>query len=132
MTFEEGLIQRYFDALNKHDVEGVMACLHEHPMIVDVNGQRYQGRVEVRQYFEAGRALMPDGRYDVWTVTGYSGHGMAESLFRGTQLGTGRVVEALGAEILEIKDGRIKEIRDYHRPTGTKGPDEAVHFPKKA
>jgi hypothetical protein len=30
------------------------------------------------------------------------------------------VVEAIGAEVLEIRDGKIKEIRDYHRPVPAK------------
>jgi hypothetical protein len=29
-------------------------------------------------------------------------------------------VEAIGAEILEIVDDKIKEIRDYHRPVPAK------------
>jgi hypothetical protein len=39
---------------------------------------------------------------------------MAESLFHGTRPREGKVVEAIGAEVLEIVDGKIKEIRDYH------------------
>jgi hypothetical protein len=45
---------------------------------------------------------------------------MAESLFHGTRPREGRVVEALGAEVMEIVDGKIKEIRDYHRPVPAK------------
>jgi hypothetical protein len=45
---------------------------------------------------------------------------MAESLFHGTRPREGRVVEAIGAEVLEIMDGKIKEIRDYHRPLPAK------------
>jgi ketosteroid isomerase-like protein len=45
---------------------------------------------------------------------------MAESLFHGTRPREGKVVEAVGAEVLEIADGKIKEIRDYHRPLPAK------------
>jgi hypothetical protein len=45
---------------------------------------------------------------------------MAESLFHGTRPREGKVIEAIGAEVLEIMDGRIKEIRDYHHPTPAK------------
>ncbi len=44
MTREEELIKRYFDAFNQHDIEGVMACFHEHPVIVDPTGKRLEGR----------------------------------------------------------------------------------------
>jgi hypothetical protein len=53
-------------------------------------------------------------------LTGNSGHGMAESYFHGTRPRYGKVVEAIGAEVIEIVDGRIKEIRDYHRPLSAK------------
>ena len=45
--------------------------------------------------------------------TGNSGHGVAESFFHGTRAERERV-EAIGAEVMEIVEGKIKEIRDYH------------------
>ncbi len=33
---------------------------------------------------------------------------------------SGKVTEAMGAEVMEIVDGKIKEIRDYHRPLTAK------------
>lgn len=120
MTPEEQLIQRYFDAFNRHDVEEVMACFHDHPVIVDTEGRRLEGRNEVRRSYETSFALFPDGRCDLRSCTGNAGRGMAESLFHGTRLREGRVVEALGAEVMEIVDGKIKEIRDYHRLVSAK------------
>ena len=32
----------------------------------------------------------------------------------------------IGAEIVEIVDGKIKEIRDYHRPVPTKAAEETT------
>jgi hypothetical protein len=92
-----------------------MACFHEQPAIVDVEGKRYDGRDEVRRHYETGFALMPDCRCDLRTMTGNSGRGVAESFFHGTRPRYGKVIEAIGAEVMEIVDGRIKEIRDYHR-----------------
>jgi hypothetical protein len=54
--------------------------------------------------------------------TGNGGHGVAgvaESLFSGTRVQRVKV-EAIGAEVMEIVDGKIKEIRDYHRPLAAK------------
>jgi len=121
MTAEEELIQCYFDAFNNHDIEGVMACFHEYPVMVDATGTRFEGREEVRRHYETGFALMPDCRCDLRMLTGHSGHGVAESYFRGTRPRYGKVIEAIGAEILEIEDGRIKEMRDYHRPLSASG-----------
>lgn len=120
MTPEEELIQRYFDAFNRHDLEAVMACFDPNPVMVDASGTRLEGRAEVRRHYETGFALMPDCRCDLRMFTGNSGRGVAESYFHGTRPRSGRVVEAIGAEVIEIVDGRIKELRDYHRPLPAK------------
>jgi len=120
MTFEEELIQRYFDAFNRHDLDAVMACFHSHPVIIDATGVRFDCRDEVQRYYETSFAAMPDCRCDLQTMAGNSGHGVAESIFRGTRPRFNKVIEAIGAEVIEFADGRIKEIRDYHRPLAAK------------
>jgi ketosteroid isomerase-like protein len=121
MTSEEELIQRYFDAFNHHDLAGVMACFDEQdPVIIDATGTRFEGRDEVQRHYETAFAAMPDCRCDLQMMTGNSGHGVAESLFHGTRPRFNKVIEAIGAEVIEFADGRIKEIRDYHRPLPAK------------
>ena len=56
MTSEEELIQRYFDAFNRHDIEGVMACFHEEPVLVGATGKRCAG---VRRCGARTRASSP-------------------------------------------------------------------------
>ena len=116
MTFEEELIQRYFDAFNRHDLEAVMACFHSHPVLIDASGVRFEGRDEVQRHYEIAFAAMPDCRCDLQMMTGNSGHGVAESIFHGTRPRFNKVIEAIGAEVIEFADGKIREIRDYHRP----------------
>ena len=125
-TREEELIQRYFDAFNQHDIEAVMACFHEHPVIVDPTGKRWEGRDVVRRHYQTGFDQFPDGHCDLRLCTGNGGRGVAESLFRGTRAQYGKVVEALGAEVMEIADGKIKEIRDYHQPSPAKTGEHRV------
>jgi ketosteroid isomerase-like protein len=115
MTPEEELIHRYFDAFNRHDIEAVMACFHDHALIVGGEGRRCEGREAIRRQYEAEFAAFPDGRCDLRMCTGNSGNGVAESLFHGTRPQDGKVVEAIGAELMEIVDGKIKQIRDYHQ-----------------
>ncbi len=91
MTTEEELIQRYFDAFNRHDIEGIMACFHGSPAMVGTDGQRHEGRDEVRKRYESEFALMPDCRCDLRLFTGNSGRAVAESLFHGTRPLSGRV-----------------------------------------
>ena len=115
MTQEEQLIRRYFQSFNRQNIEGVMDCFHENPVLVDAKGRRIQGRAEVRRCYEASFASFPNGRCQLRTCTGNDGRAVAESRFLGTRQRDGHVVEALGAEVLEIVDGKIKEIRDYHQ-----------------
>jgi|SRR5215469_16643751 len=118
MTREEELIKCYFDAFNRHDLEGVVACFHDDAVLVGPDGKRLVGIAEVRRSYETEFALFPDAHCDLRVCTGNSGSGVAESYFTGTR--HERKIEAIGAEVMEIIDGKIKEIRDYHHPVQTK------------
>jgi ketosteroid isomerase-like protein len=118
MTSEERLIKRYFDAFNRHDLEGVVECFHQHAVLVGPNGKRLVGIAEVRRSYETEFALFPDAHCELRVCTGNSGSGVAESYFTGTR--HEQRVEAIGAEVMEIVDGKIKEIRDYHQPAPAK------------
>lgn len=125
MTPEEQLIRRYFDAFNRHDIEGVMACFDYEAVLVGPNGKRLVGIAEVRRSYETEFALFPDAHCELRVCTGNSGRGVAESYFTGTRSERTRI-EAIGAEIVEIVDGKIKEIRDYHQPVPTKAAEETT------
>ena len=85
MTPEEYLIQRYFDAFNRHDIEGVVACFHDDAVLVGPNGKRLAGIAEVRRSYETEFALFPDAHCELRVCTGNSGRGVAESYFTGTR-----------------------------------------------
>jgi hypothetical protein len=87
--------------------------------IVGPTGKRCAGRAGVRRSYESEFAMFPDAYRDLRLCTGNSGRGVAESLFRGTRVQRGKV-EALGAEVMEIENSKIKEIRDYHQPVPAK------------
>jgi ketosteroid isomerase-like protein len=112
---EEDLIRRYFEAFNKHDLKGVIACSHSEPVVVDSEGRRHEGVDAVRRLYRFQFSLAADGRCDLRSLVGHNGRGMAESLFRGTVDRDGTAINALGAEVFEFADERIKEIRDHHR-----------------
>jgi len=114
-TREEDIIRRYFDAFNSHDLEAVMACFHPDPVVVDSEGRRHEGVDAVRRLYRFQFSVADDGRCDLRSLVGHDGRGMAESLFHGTLNRGGTVIQALGAEVFEFADERIKEIRDHHR-----------------
>jgi hypothetical protein len=72
------------------------------------------GRAEVRRSHETEFAMFADAHCDLRVCTGKNGRGVAESFFSGTRAERGQI-EAIGAEVMEIVDGKIKEIRDYHQ-----------------
>jgi len=114
-TREEELIRRYFDAFNNHDLDGVIACFHSEPVVVDSDGRRHEGVDAVRRLYRFQFSLAADGRCDLRSLVGHAGRGMAESLYHGTLDRDGTAIRALGAEVFEFADERIKEIRDHHR-----------------
>ena len=122
MTREEELIQRYFDAFNRHDIEGVMACYHDEAVLVAPDGKRCEGRAAVRKSYEREFATFADAHCELRTCTGNTGKGVAESFFTGTRVGHG-LVQAIGAEVMEIVESKIKEIRDYHQLVSAQKPD---------
>ena len=115
MTSEESLIKRYFDAFNRHDLDGVMECFHHDAVVIGPYGKRVEGRDNVRRHYRSGFDGIPDGNCELRMCTGNNGRAVAESRFTGTQASSGKAIEAMGAELMEIVDGKIKEIRDYHQ-----------------
>lgn len=121
-SVEEELIQRYFDAFNCHDIDAVMACFHEQPDFIDMEGVRHEGRATIQRYYEDILAIFPDGRCQIRTMLGQAGTGMVEALFTGTDRRTGQSIKAIGAEVITLADGKVKAVRDYRRLTAS--PDE--------
>jgi len=116
-TTAERALRSYVDAFNRHDIERVMACFDEKPVVVDMLGKRHEGREQIRRFYEAQFALFPGARCDIKAVAGHASTGMAETEFHGTHAKTGKVVTACGPEVVEFAGDKIKTLRDYHRLT---------------
>ena len=112
---EAELIQRYFAAFNRHDLDGVLACFHQDAIIVGSDGSRYDGLDAVRSLYAEQFAITPDCRCNLRSVAAADGKGDAESLFEGTRARDGRPIRAVGLERFTFLDGRIKEMHVHHR-----------------
>src|SRR5262245_25162744 len=117
MTPEEQALRSYVASFNRHDLEAVLACFVDDPVIDDMAGTRYEGRDQVRKFYEFQFGLFPDGRCDINAISGHAAAGMAETVFHDTHAKSGRVVSACGPEVVEFVGTKIKELRDYHRLT---------------
>jgi ketosteroid isomerase-like protein len=114
MSQETVLIERYFDAFNRHDLEGVMACFDREAVIVAAHGRRLEGVAAIRDYYASTFALFRDARCTIRTLVGEHGTGAVESLFTGTRAGAEHPTRLMGVEVLEFCQDKITALRDYH------------------
>ena len=115
MSREMDLIEAYFDAFNRHDLDRVLACFDDDAVIVGADGKSYEGLGTIRGYYTAQFEKFPDGKCAIRTLLGTDGVGAVESTFTGTKASEGRPVRAVAVEIVEFRGEKIKELRDYHR-----------------
>jgi len=117
------VLQRVFDAFNRHDLDAIMAefaedCVLETPRGPDRWGRRFVGKAEVRRGLEARFAGIPDVRYDdsdhfacgsravsEWTISGTTADGESIEV-RGCDLWT------FGADDRIIRKDSFWKIRD--------------------
>jgi len=117
MSKETTLIERYFDAFNRHDLEDVMACFADDALITGAYGKRIEGAAAIREYYAAAFATFPDAKCTIQTLVGDNGAGAVESLFTGTRADKDQPISLMGVEVLEFRGNQISELRDYHTPT---------------
>jgi steroid delta-isomerase-like uncharacterized protein len=112
-----GMLERFLDAYNRHDVEGVMAflaedCVFETPSGPDPWGRRLEGKAQVREGVEVRFAGIPDihyGRDRHWVV---GDRGVSEWTITGTDT-SGKVVEVKGCDLFEFRGGKITRKDSY-------------------
>ena len=117
MSLETDLIKRYFDAFNRHDLEGVMDCFASDAVVLGADGGRVEGAEAIRASYAKSFEAIPDGKCVPRTLLGADGSGAVESVFSGIRAKTGEKIELVGVEVLEFRNGRIRSIRDYHKRT---------------
>ncbi|MCK8787018.1 nuclear transport factor 2 family protein [Roseomonas sp. NAR14] len=102
----QALLVRLFEAFNRHDADGVMACFT--PDIVfhaaagpEANGRRLAGAEAVRAAFVATWTAMPDVSWQVRRHAVFGDRAVSEWLFRATAPDGGRI-EAEGLDLFEF------------------------------
>jgi steroid delta-isomerase-like uncharacterized protein len=114
-TSAEGIARSYFDAIARHDVEG-LASHYSPDVVVDLIGQGiWRGPDEMKQFFSGLFAALPDAEMIVERVLAEDGVAFVTWRLRGNFTGsqlfdiepTGRHIEQRGCDVLEIADGKI-------------------------
>jgi len=116
------IIDRYFEAFNKHDPEAVAALFAGGGKYIDSAVSSGVKGKALKDYLRGHYAAFPDARYQLLrAIVNRNGLMACEWRFRGTNTGslgdspaTNRSVELLGASILEAKGEKIAWLHGYY------------------
>ena len=118
-TTRLAVLNRLFEAFNRHDGAGVMACMT--PGVIfetaagpEMFGRRIQGTGDVKSAFEKVWTDMPDVS---WTCTHHSvfeDRGLSEWIFRATTA-DGTRIEAEGCDLFIFESDKISHKRAFRK-----------------
>jgi steroid delta-isomerase-like uncharacterized protein len=113
------LLDRFADAWNRHDLEALMSmmtddCVFEASAGPHVNGQRSEGKDEVRAAYAAVFQTFPDAHWADARHIISGNRGVSEWTFTGTQR-DGKRVEVTGCDLFTFRDGRIAIKNSYRK-----------------
>lgn len=105
------LLVTLFEAFNRHDADGVMACMTDDIVFdtavgTEMHGNRITGTADVKAAFEKVWGGMPDVS---WTCTSHSvfgDRGLSEWIFRGTAT-NGTRIEAEGCDLFTFSGDKL-------------------------
>lgn len=104
-------LEAFGEAWNRHDIEGLMACMHEECVFEGVAGSqvcgtRHEGPAAVRKAFESAWQTIPDAAWRNANCWVSGDRGVMESTFTVTAADGSRI-EANMVDLLTFKDGKI-------------------------
>ena len=111
MEKERRLLEKLFEAFNRHDADGVMACFASEAVFFTAagptpEGKRVEGHDAIRAAFASVWGAMPDVRWTVRRISLHDGGGVAEWLFSGTPA-SGKRIEVEGVDLFTFRDGLV-------------------------
>ena len=103
------VIDRFNDAFNRHDVDGVMAlmtdtCVFESTFPAP-DGERYEGQTAVRAFWERFFASAPRALFEAEEIFGAGDRAVVRWIFRWDDQG-GHV---RGVDVMKVRDGKVAE-----------------------
>lgn len=104
-------LSELFDAFNRHDIDAVMGYFADDAVFdavggEEVHGTRFEGRKAIADAFEKVWKTMRDARWDHRDHLVQGDRAVSEWTFTGTNPDGSRI-EAQGADLFRLKDGRI-------------------------
>jgi ketosteroid isomerase-like protein len=105
------VLETFGAAWNRHDIDGLMACMHDRCVFEGVGGSevygtRYEGMDAVRKAFESAWLTIPDAQWRSPKIWVKGDQGVMESTFTGTAA-DGAHIEANMVDLIVFRDGKI-------------------------
>lgn len=110
-TRRQQLLVTLFEAFNRHDANGVMACMTSDIVFdaaagPDMFGRRIVGTADVKAAFEKVWTDMPDVSWTCTTHHVFGDRGLSEWIFRGTTA-TGTRIETEGCDLFTFAGDKL-------------------------
>ena len=104
-------VDRFNDAFNRHDVDAVMAAMTDDCVFENTappNGQRYEGRDQVRAAWEEFFAASPTAHFDGEDVIAAGDRCIVQWRYTWTN-DDGSTSALRGVDVLRVRDGKVAE-----------------------
>ncbi len=109
------VIERFNEAFNRHDVEGVMNLMTHDCIFENTNpppdGARLVGAGEVRAYWQKIFASNPDARFEVEDIIVAGDRCVVRWIYHKTK--EGKPWHLRGVDVFRVRDGKVSEKLSY-------------------
>ncbi len=109
------VIERFNEAFNRHDVEGVMNMMTSDCIFENTNpppdGARLVGTAEVRAYWQKFFAANPDAHFEVEDIIVAGDRCVVRWIYRKTK--EGKPWHLRGVDVFRVRDGKVSEKLSY-------------------
>lgn len=108
--------RRLNDALNRHDVDGIMAAMTEDCVFENTwpapDGERYEGQAAVRAFWERMLTSAPDAHFETEEVFAAGDRAALRWLYTWTER-DGAPRHIRGVDLFRVRDGKVAEKLSY-------------------
>jgi ketosteroid isomerase-like protein len=105
-------IQRFNDAFNRHDVDGVVAAMTEDCVFENTSpapdGERYVGQAAVRAFWESFFAASPQATFDTEDIFAGGDRCLVRWRYRWVAA-DGTPGHIRGVDVFRVRDGKVAE-----------------------
>jgi ketosteroid isomerase-like protein len=109
-------IQRFHEAINRHDVDEVMANMTEDCVFENTapppDGERYEGRAAVRAAWETFFQSSSHTAFEIEEMIALGDRAVVRWLYRWIDA-TGKAGYVRGADVIRVRDGKVAESLAY-------------------